>query len=160
MQKELTEIESNEFKRLVEKLKPILNKDNIYYEYEVKGEKRELWVEENILAYLLREDVVFMNFRDYHLKTKNFEHNGSTIVIFQNCSDVFMWGCADGEDIETEEQLILLYLLYIDNKQWGNMKWACMRRNMQPQAPIRRDMKKTGYWDDVLENLGKNPDEE
>lgn len=100
--------------------------------------------EEMALAVLLKEEVLFSN-----------TGSDKTIVLYVNCNDVFMWGCADAEDITTD-QIESLYNLHFENKKWGTMKWACINRNLQPQSPIVRDMKIDKYWDDILEGLRPN----
>lgn len=117
----------------------------------IKGKKE--WDNEKLLAYLLKEELVFCNSRK-HLCLDGTEQSYIT-VIFALCNDVFAWGYAEAEPIEPKE-FSSFYELHKENKKWGAMKWACKKRNLQPQKPIVDDMKKDGYWDDELESLEKN----
>ena len=62
------------------------------------------------LAFLLLEDQLFLNTRryienDWDPKEKQVVADKPTTVIFLNCSDVFAWGCADGEDLLNDDEL-------------------------------------------------------
>ena len=80
--------------------------------------------------------------------------NGSNVYV--NANDIFIWGCGDGE-LLTSDELEKLVIMHLSDTCWGVAKWVCMQRNMQPQYPIKRDMKKNGYWDCELDNLPINP---
>ena len=85
------------------------------------------------------------------------DNDKQAAAIFVNCSDVFMWGCADAEPLACHE----IGDFY---KAWKKgpdavTKWACKKRNLQPQAPIREQMKKDGSWDDEMKALTKNSDD-
>lgn len=111
--------------------------------------------EEEAIAQLLHDGVLFANSRDYSFELGGYKDGGYTIVLFLNCNDVFAWGCADGEDVDTKE-LETLYKLWYANKRWGATKWVCLKRNERPQIPIERDMKKEGAWDEEMEKLPEN----
>jgi len=121
------------------------------YFYIIDGEKH--WDKELLLAYLLKEELVFCNSRKY--VELNGDIKPSTTVIFALCNDVFAWACADCEPILPSEYPEL-YELNEENNKWGPTKWACKKRNLQPQSPIVRDMKKDGYWDKEMDSLKKN----
>ena len=112
--------------------------------------------EEGMISYLLDEDVLFCNSRKYI--DLDGKETPSTIVLFVNCSDIWSWACSDAEEIDTEE-LPELCERYMIDKKWGIVKWACQKRNMRPQKPIRDDMKKEGVWCKMMENLSPNYDE-
>lgn len=119
-----------------------------------------MFFEENdLLAELLSDGVLFSNVRAYDANDIGKPHEPDlrerTIVLFMNCNDVFSWGCADAECI-TIDEIPDLYLLWRDNHKWGPMKWACKKRNLQPQRPIVIDMKKDGYWDATMADLPGN----
>lgn len=119
--------------------------------YTING--KEYLDEELALSILLKEGVLFCNQRDY--LTNNKDEWATTIVLFVNVSDFFSWGCADGEDI-TLDELPALFKLW---QKWGAdgvIKWACIKRNEQPQSPVVKSMKKDGHWDDELEALPEN----
>ena len=63
----------------------------------------------------------------------------------------------DNADFETNE-LYRLTSYVIDNEKWGSTKFACWKRNLQPQKPVIDDMKKDGVWDDFMEAFPKNDD--
>jgi len=123
-------------------------------EYSFIIDNKKYWNEEALLAYLLDEELVFCNSRKY--VSIDGKVMSCTTVIFMSCNDVFSWGTADVENIEPDE-FHELYELHEENKIWGPTKWACKKRNLQPQVPIIKAMKKSGYWDKELESLPKNP---
>lgn len=70
-----------------------------------------------------------------------------------NANDLFVWGCADSEDIAKED---LAELVVIAGQKHGISKWICKRRGEKPQKPIQEMMKKSGVWDDEMEALEDN----
>jgi hypothetical protein len=98
--------------------------------------------EENALAELLREGVVFPS--------------GATdnVTLCVNVNDIFAWACADAEDFPTDQ----IQAVYDAHKSgpWGTARWACIRRNQRPQPPVEARMKAEGAWDDVLDALPPN----
>lgn len=122
------------------------------------------------ISYLLGKRILFSNIRPYienpwDSKEKHIVSESYTIVLFVNTSDVFEWGVADGDsitgsdevDIETNDIYRLLTYV-IENEKWGSIKYACWKRNLQPQKPQIDDMKKDGVWDEFMESFPKNPD--
>lgn len=133
-----------------------------------KDDLKAYFFQDEALGYLLYEKVCFLNSRKYNKSWKEDEvdlSEDSTIVVFVNCNDVFAWAYADGEEVSFSEyveegkvnELYDLLRLHLENKKWGSIKWVCLKRNMKPQSPIVRDMKKEGYWDTELESLPENP---
>ncbi len=116
-------------------------------------EGKKYWHEEMLLSYLLDENLVFCNSRKFLCIDGTVQPY--TTVVFAVCNDVFEWGTADAEPIIPDE-FHKLYELYKENRDWGATKWACKKRNLQPQLPIVEGMKKDGYWDEELESLRKN----
>ena len=43
--------------------------------------------------------------------------------------------------------------MWRNDKMYGVDKWCCKRRSMQPQEPIRDDMKKANAWEDWMDKL-------
>lgn len=125
--------------------------------------------QEKALAYLLANDHMFVNNRQYVTNPEapkgEYDVSNETIVVFVLCSDVFAWGCADAEtvtgddvlDVEKNE-LYRLLTYVLDNEKWGSVKYACWKRNMQPQGPLVDKLKADGVWDDWWEALAANPD--
>lgn len=78
------------------------------------------------------------------------------VTISVNCNDLFMWGCADSEDV-TLEELPELYDFWRRNNRWGATQWCCVRRKMRPQRPLVDVMKKVGAWTGEMDALMENP---
>lgn len=116
--------------------------DIVYY---FNGE--EFCDEERALSILLLDDKVFCN-------TGTF-NDEKTVCLFVNCSDVFAWGCADAEAFTTSD-IPAIWKLYHENQNYGTAKWCCLKRNMQPQAPVKQRMIEHGVWDDAMEALPEN----
>jgi len=74
---------------------------------------------------------------------------------YVNCNDLFMWGCADSEDVPDDQIPILAEMCA--NDSWGDQKWCCIQRQMQPQRPIVDSWKESGIWDNAMEALPHNP---
>ena len=110
--------------------------------------------EEAALSTLLREEKLFCNGRDY--LDIDGSSAGETTVLFVLCNDLFVWGSADAESLPHDE-IGNLYKAWEQDKAWGTDKWCCIRRNMKPQKPIEKAMKRAGVWDSVMEALPENP---
>lgn len=85
----------------------------------------------------------------------------NTTCLYVLCNDVFAWGYADAEPIKNNDwkepsEIIDLYRLWKENKLWGSTQWVCLKRNQQPQAPIKKRMIEDGAWNEQLENLPEN----
>lgn len=107
--------------------------------------------EELALACLLAEDVVFVN----NIKHPDYETDVWCTVVYVNCNDVFAWACADAETIRCSE-IVGLYRRFREDRVWGSVKWACVKRNLKPQPAIIRAMKESGVWDEEMELLPEN----
>lgn len=125
--------------------------------------------EEQCLARLLKDEVLFCNQREYldidfitdekgvvKGSKPSMEIAGRTTILFVNCNDLFAWGCADSEDLLNEE-IGPLYKMHMSDPEYGASKWCCIKRNMKPQKPIVDRWKKAGRWDDQMEALQDNP---
>jgi hypothetical protein len=111
---------------------------------------KEVCDEEIALSILLKENVLFANsFRFLYDNEDTIQPE--TIVLFVNCNDLFWWATADAESIRIDE-VSDLYKMWSD-KKWGSMKWCCKKRKMQPQEPIKIDMKKDGVWESWMDKL-------
>ena len=111
---------------------------------------------ETAISQLVYEGVLFANYRNYSHDNKNFTKDGCTIILFMNCSDVFAWGCADAEDVSSEEELKQLYDLCVKYPNMGSSIWACLKRGEKPQSPVAKRMKELNEWDISLDNLLDN----
>jgi hypothetical protein len=58
-----------------------------------------------------------------------------------NVSDVFHWGCADAEDINTEEDIDLFIQSIKDHWTHGDVLYACRKRRMRPQGAMYRSFR-------------------
>lgn len=128
------------------------------YKYVINEDKildPEYYDENKALAILLDADVCFIN-NLIDNETKEFN-----VVVYVNCSDTFVWACADAESLTCTDggegsEIIELYKLWKENSIYGPVKWICIKRNLQPQRPLKANMVKAGYWDDTLQNLPIN----
>lgn len=117
------------------------------------------YVNENLaMACLLAADICYMIPRNGNIRLGKPEY---TAAIFVNASDIFAWGSADGEPIKTADgdpgsEIIALYKCWKENEQWGFAKWLCLKRNEQPQRPVKEKMIESGVWNDQLEALPEN----
>lgn len=102
--------------------------------YPDKPEKEVVFENEPALAMLIMNEVIFLN-----------KH------VYVNCNDVFAWGCADCEVLETHE-IESLYRLWSDERLGGAEIWCLIKRKELPQGPVAKQLKKHG-WD--LEALAK-----
>jgi len=50
------------------------------------------------------------------------------------CNDFFAWGCADGQGIETEEDLALFEQSLKDSEYQGPLLYCARKRKMRPQG--------------------------
>lgn len=118
--------------------------EEVIYEYE--GE--QMCSEELALAQLLVDDVLL----PFEAMSKSGEE---TTALFVNSSDDFAWGCADCEPLPNDE-IPNLYRMHVADRSWGALRWLCLRRNQQPQAPRKKKMIEAGSWDETLEALPEN----
>lgn len=128
--------------------------DSIVIKHNDADGKEDNYFDENeALACLLVAQVAFCNQRKYVCLDGTSEK--STTVIFMSCNDVFAWGCADGEDLINDD-IEPLFKMWHADKQYGYVRWVCIKRNEKPQAPFVKGMKTAGAWDEVMEALPDN----
>ena len=122
--------------------------------------------EELALSILLREGKLFCNSRKiieikfvkddspqgYHTEDDLEGDKKETVILFVGCNDLFYWGTADAEDFTTAD-IPELYRMWEKDNLWGTDKWCCKKRNLQPQVPVKEDMKKNGSWEDWMDKL-------
>ena len=80
------------------------------------------------------------------------------VKMLVNCNDLFLWACADLEEVTLEEFPSLYDYCYDEQgnekyQGWGHSIWACLHRKMRPQHPMENMMKEIGVWIDELEAL-------
>lgn len=77
------------------------------------------------------------------------------IGVYVNVNDIFAWAQAEGERVKFKE-IEDLYRHWKKDPKWGSAVWACKKRNMQPQEPVKKAMIKDGSWKEDLETLEEN----
>lgn len=125
----------------------VVDESNIFMTF---SNGKEHCDEDNALAVLLADGVLFCNER--HLVWDGQATTESTTVLYVGCNDLFYWGTGDAECLPNSE-IGKLYKMHKENPKWGSTKWCCLRRNLRPQAPVVKAMKKAGYWDAEMETL-------
>lgn len=109
---------------------------------------------EAMVAKLLDDGVLFLNSRKYYC-----EHAKGlmpeTLVLFVLCNDTFAWGCADAEEVTTEE-LPKLFEMHEKDPVYGSIRWVCIKRGEKPQKPIADRMRTSVSWDEEVEKLAEN----
>jgi hypothetical protein len=126
----------------------------VEFKWEINGEEVDDFLPEAAAAQLLMDEVVY--FAEYRYKPwfdKKNDHDG--LVLVMNCGDVFAWGCADHEEIGSEEELHELYRYHMQGK---STNWVCKKRNMRPQWPLAKIMIADGRWDDEMQALPTRED--
>lgn len=103
--------------------------------------------DENKLAYLLFHEILFIN----------TAKDPKTICLFVNCSDCFVWGSCDAEDIMSSELEDLWQCILKFGRLWGGCVWTCFKRNLQPQKAVKIELQKIGIWNSDIEMLRENP---
>lgn len=127
------------------------------YKSSLDGEEHEYQSNENMLAVLLANEVVWVREASVTInKGTPYEasHENGT-MLFVACNDVFAWGCADGEAL-SEDQIKPLFLAWHKDNGCGPAIWACKFRKEKPQAPVAKMLKERGLWDEELEALPEN----
>ena len=103
------------------------------------------FVEEAALIELLADDVLLMS---------GGYPNGKKCTLVVNCSDLFYWATADGEELPPDE-VEQLYRAWKADPVYGPSIWCCRQRGLRPQAPIEQKWRAQGVWTDELEALPK-----
>lgn len=124
------------------------------YYFDIDGKK--VPNEEAMVAWLLDNNYLFLNSRKYVDNWRDKEEtHPETLVLFLNCNDVFEWACAEGCEV-TYNELPRLFDMVRADERYGAIKWACIKRNLQPQAPLKDMMIKDGAWTEELDKLPPN----
>lgn len=117
-------------------MKPIaINKSDIY---RTCNGTTELNVSKALAALLATNTVEFYN---NHL--------------WVDCSDVFVWGMGDEEELDIDKQLPELMDYFIQDTSWGSAIWCCIQRKSRPQAPVEEKIREAGFdFDKIIEKYG------
>lgn len=145
MTQDLTDKEIDAF---IEKFKPLVK-----WEYVDKwGSVNECFEEEYALAIFLMLDIVFTN---TYWWEKSWDEKARSITgLFVNCNDVFMWACAESEDLLFSE-IKDLYEHFLLDRNTGSVVWCIKKRKMMPQKPFYDEIQKKGIWN--LDEMGLAP---
>lgn len=112
--------------------------------YPDKPERELVFEQEDALALLLINEVVFLN--SHHWEDDWPVEARKAISINVNCNDVFVWGCADAETLPYGEIQALYDMWAKDPREGGNV-WCIIRRKQLPQRPVAEAIRKAGIWD-------------
>lgn len=96
------------------------------------------------LAMMLLNEVVFTN--EYHWRREWPEDARRSTSMHVDCSDVFAWGCADGEDM-TRRDIAEVFSYWEKDRRWGPAVWCMIRRRERPQSPVAKRIAEAGVWD-------------
>ena len=134
-------------------------------DFVTQGANRTYFDRREALAYLLlKRHVVPISGPSQHYAQPDEEEEvrqatGRTSLLV-NTSDFFTWGYSDAEhfrsDGGTESELYELLKFTLENPKRGSTKWACVRWQEQPQAPIVHEMIKEAAWDETMRALPPN----
>ena len=71
---------------------------------------------------------------------------GSEVKFFIICNDLFYWGAADLEPIESYQDLKTLDQSMMDDKHSGQFLYCARRRNLRPQGACYGEMFDMDVW--------------
>ena len=127
--------------------------DEIFGSFDRGGETIHYVNNEDAMAILLLNSVCFLNSRKfvYDCFGKK-EPEIQEPTVFVSCSDTFAYACADAECI-TLKEVGPLFRQWHDHGWQGVTRWACLRRNRRPIAPIIEKLKTAGVWNDEMEAI-------
>lgn len=116
----------------------------IEYLYEDdEGKTKKHFNHEGALAAMLLAEVVFLN--DHWWKEDWPEDAKKTASLNVNTNDIFMWGCADAEEMKYSE-IEEVYRYYAKDPSWGTAIWAIIKNKELPQKPVEDAIRKDGIW--------------
>jgi hypothetical protein len=102
---------------------------------------------EDKIANLLIDGVIFCN---------NIPYEGTYVtVLYVDASGIFGWGIPDIVNFDTSE-VDKLYEYHTSDPDWGNVKWICIKKDMQPMRIIKQQMIKDGSWNSEMDYLQIN----
>lgn len=109
---------------------------------------------DGMIIILLHYGIFFTN--NYWWKKDWPEDAQKVTSLNVNCSDVFVWGCADAEEVEYDE-IPKLFDYWEKDNIFGVDVWCIKKRNMMPQKPVYDDIMKEGIWNLDEMELQENP---
>lgn len=122
----------------------------VIWEMDYQDGTKEMIFEDHLaLAALLMAEKVGINSNWFRKDLS--ESDQKSFTVFVNCSDVFMWGCGDAEDLPYDD-LQSLYEMWVKDPAWGTAVWCMQQRKMLPQGPVAKRIRQAGIWD--IDNMG------
>lgn len=96
------------------------------------------------LVHLIINEVIIVNnfwwMKDWPIEAQK------AISLAVNCSDIFMYVCADAENMEYTE-IEDVYDHWVKDPMYGTAVWCCKKRNQLPMREILNTIEKMGIWD-------------
>ena len=141
----------------MDKMKLQIDTDSVRIHYIYGNESKTSFSFEKALAVLLIEGKVFINEHwwksskkknKFHIIEENSwpEDACETIYLGVNCNDVFVWGCADSEEMFYED-IEDVFDHFMKDRDWGTEIWCIKKRKMLPQRPVYESIMSKGIWD-------------
>lgn len=105
--------------------------------------------ESHALAFMLINEVIFLNNHWWHDDWPADAKKRTCLCL--NTGDVFVWGCADAEELNYGD-IRDVYDHWKKDPRYGTAVWACKKNKLMPQKPLYRDIQSAGIWDlDTME---------
>jgi len=95
------------------------------------------------LAIMLLNEAIFTN---AHRSSDGAIADGDATSLYVTCNDVFMWGCADLEEM-AHDRIAEVYGFWERDPKWGTAVWCMIQRRELPQRPVLDRIRKAGVWD-------------
>lgn len=99
----------------------------------------------DMLSYLMAREIVSC--------WKDWTDN-DRLKLMVNSSDTFAWGCSDADEIDLTEIQCLFDLVW--NYMHGDIIWLCLKRDEQPQRPMKEILVNSNSWIPELAKLKPN----
>lgn len=141
----------------IKELDPTPWNDKDFFKYEVtnseKGTVRVSYDNDNVIRYLCDKGIIHFLYTDVDPACHDDDEYKCErmLGVFVNCNDVFVWACAEAQAVPNDSELGKIYEL---TKKYGDAAgiiWACHRRQIKPQQPMIDSLKKSGQWDETIE---------
>ena len=115
---------------------------------------KEYCTNEDAIAILLHENVLFANSRPYYDKFTDRLYP-ETVLLFVCCNDTFDYAAADADSI-TLSEIKDLFKLWLLNKTYGPVVWSCQKRKRQPLPELKKKLIELNLWTPELEGFEKH----
>lgn len=92
--------------------------------------EKEVYTYQNLLAWLILEYQISVTWN---------------MKIWVMVSDIFVYACADGEEVKDSQDLIEIYEAYQKDPRYGTIYWVAKRRNLEPVLEVYEKMVAAGY---------------